>query len=126
MTELQEQLFEVPEEWWVRRRCQVCGGALSVRCTHTYAVQRQGWVKIGATSDPRRRINELRRPAWRKHILSPAGMDWLEPLVTLGLIVGDVEHELHPRFAELHVFGEWFRPAGEMLNWLAALTASGD
>lgn len=116
-----EPLFEVPESLWVRRRCTVCGGALSVTCSHTYAVQRQGWVKIGATSDPRRRINELRRPAWTKHLLSPAEMDWREPLLTLGVLVGDVEHELHQRFAEHHVLGEWFRPAGEMLDWLRRL-----
>lgn len=113
-----ETLFEVPEEWWVRRCCQVCGGALSVIHSHTYVVQRQGWIKIGATSNPRRRINELRRPAWTKHLLSPEGMDWHEPLTTLIVIAVDIEHQLHRRFAAHHARGEWFTRDEQILEFL--------
>lgn len=121
MTTLDEPLFEVAEELWRRRRCIVCGGALAVEHTHTYVVQRQGWVKIGATSNVRRRINELRRPAWTKHLLSPPGMDWREPLVTLAVIEENVEHALHQRFAAAHVLGEWFLPDLTLRDWLRAL-----
>jgi hypothetical protein len=111
-------LFDVPEAWWRRRRCIVCGCALSVQHTHTYVVQRERWIKIGATDKPRRRINELSRPAWTQHILSPAEMDWEAPLTTLVVMVRDIEHELHGRFADQHAIGEWFHPGGELDAWL--------
>lgn len=118
MTVQDEVLFDMPEHCWRRRRCLVCGGALSVTHTHTYVVARQCWAKIGATSNVRRRINELRRPAWTKHLLSPVGMDWTEPLTTLAVLDGDAEHELHLRFSDLHAHGEWFTLAGDLQSWL--------
>jgi hypothetical protein len=111
-------LFDVPEGWWKRRRCPVCGCALSVVHAYTYVVQRQGWVKIGATDKPRRRINELSRPAWTQHIISPEGMDWAEPLVPLLVFDGDGEHELHRRFRSLHVAGEWFTLDDSIRAWV--------
>lgn len=106
------------EHLMVRRRCEVCGVALSVRHTHTYVVQRQIWIKIGATSTPRRRINELRRPTWQKHIIYPRGMDWFAPLTQHLLVEGDAEHDLHVRFADHHVIGEWFQDCLEIRRWL--------
>lgn len=117
----QEPLLEVPREMWHLRQCPVCGGALSVTYAHTYVVQRQGWVKIGATNNVRRRINEVARPAWIKHLLSPEGMDWLEPLVVLAVLEGDIEHVTHERFASCHSRGEWFMPDVEMRAWLRSL-----
>lgn len=111
-------LFDVPESFWKRRLCQVCGQALSVVHTHTYVVQRQVWIKIGATNLPRRRINELSRPAWTKHILSPRGMDWYAPLHTHVVLDGDIEHEMHERFSEHHARGEWFWDCGPIRRWL--------
>lgn len=115
-------LFDVPEEMWVRRRCMVCGCALSVTYEYTYVVQRQGWVKIGATNLPRRRLNELARPAWRKHVLSPAGMDWYSPLTVHAVIGGDIEHELHKEFARFHVKGEWFVDNAGIRDWIKEVT----
>lgn len=115
-------LFPVPDDWWVRRRCEVCGQALSAVHTHTYVVQRQVWIKIGSTNKPRRRINELRRPAWAKHILHPPGMDWGLPLITHAVILGDTEHQLHRRFAEFHVTGEWFTDNLTIRRWLQEAT----
>lgn len=109
-----DMLFDLPRRAYALRCCPVCGQALCVSATHTYFVERQGWVKIGATSNPRRRINELRRPAWTKHLLSPAEMDWHEPLTVLAVLEGDVEHALHEAFAHLHVVGEWFLPDAQM------------
>ena len=119
----QEPLFEVPREMWRLRQCPVCGGALSVAYTHTYVVQRQGWVKIGASSNVHRRLLEVARPAWTKHLLSPDSMDWLEPLVTLAVIQGDVEHAMHERFASCHARGEWFLPDIQMRVWIDSLQA---
>lgn len=117
-------LFEVPDDWWRHRRCQVCGGALSVTYTHTYVVQRQAWVKIGASSNVRRRIGELARPAWTQHLISPEGMDWREPLVVHGILDGDSEHALHRRFVDDHAYGEWFRPGPAMRAFLAEIPAA--
>lgn len=113
-------LFEVPEEWWRRKRCQVCNGALSVTATHTYVVQRQGWVKIGKTSqiDVRLRILRLNGPNGAGMVAHPETMDYGEPLILLRLIDGDVEHALHQRWAHCHARGEWFMPDQEMRAWL--------
>lgn len=116
-------LFDVPEEMYVRRRCTVCGCALSREHEYTYIVQRQVWVKIGATNLPRRRINELNRPAWRQHILYPVGMDWHAPLTVHAVVGGDVEHELHREFARFHVAGEWFADCALIREWLRELNA---
>lgn len=111
-------LFDVPEEAWVRRRCVVCGVALCIVHTHTYVVQRQVWIKIGATSRPRKRMNELARPDWANYCLWPRGMDWIQPLHRLALIEVDVEHEAHVRFAEYHVIGEWFTDNAAIRRWV--------
>jgi hypothetical protein len=113
-----DTLFAIPDHMWRYRRCPVCFGSLSLVFTHTYVVQRQGWVKIGATSNPRRRVSELARPAWKQHILSPAEMDWAQPLHLVRMIDGNVEHELHQRFRQDHVRGEWFLPRKAMRHWL--------
>jgi len=125
MSEGQGTLFEVPDDWWVRRRCQVCGCALSRLHSHLYVVQRQWWVKIGSTDNLKRRINELARPAWRKHLLFPEGMDWDEPLVRHAIIIGGgyMEHELHQRFQKLHVVGEWFEKDHDLRDWIKEVTS---
>jgi len=112
-------LFDV-DHLMVRRRCEVCGGALSVVHSHMYVVQRQVWVKIGTTDNLRRRVNELARPAWSKHILYPRGMDWHAPLHKHALLIGGgfLEHETHARFAEFHVIGEWFTDNLTIRRWI--------
>jgi hypothetical protein len=89
-----------------------------VSYSHTYVVQRERWVKIGATDMPRRRINELSRVAWAQHIVFPPEMDWTAPLTTLIVVPRNVEHELHQRFRDQHVVGEWFHPGGALKAWL--------
>jgi hypothetical protein len=117
-------LFDPPESAYRRRSCPVCGGALSVTFAHTYVVQRQGWVKIGATDNVRRRLSELARPAWSKHLVSPDGMDWTAPLTTLAVLDRllvldqDTEHDLHRRFAHAHAAGEWFTRDRTIDRWL--------
>lgn len=118
-----DTLFDVPEEWWVRKRCTVCGVALCIVHTHTYVVQRQWWVKIGATSRPRKRLNELARVDWKNYCLWPEGMDWTEPLRLHVMYENDYEHDLHKRFYKQHVIGEWFLPDDEMHQWIEEVRA---
>lgn len=121
MSQGQAELFDVPESLWVRRRCLVCGCALSLEYAFTYLVRRQGWVKIGATSNIRRRVNELARPAWAQHILSPADMDWSQPLEhLLTLEGGHHEHALHQRFRDDHARGEWFTASQTLVDWITS------
>lgn len=112
-------LFEIEPDWLRLRRCRVCGGALAAPAGDTYVMRRQWWVKIGRSNAPRRRLNELRREDWKQYIVWPPLMDWSEPLQLLAVIAGDVEHELHERFAGCHDVGEWFIPDEAMREWLA-------
>lgn len=120
-------LFRMPERAYRRRSCPVCGGAwsLPVRAgTVTYAVQRQGWVKIGKTANLPRRLMHLRlgvRPDHSCWVTLPAGMDPGEPLILLGVWRGDREHQLHVRFADEHAAGEWFLPSRRMRRALSAV-----
>lgn len=80
---------------------------LPPRPTLTYVVQRQQWVKIGKTAvsiEARLYALRLRKPGVR----CPADMDLAAPLELRHTITGDVEDELHARFAEYRVAGEWF------------------
>ena len=120
---MSDTLFELPESFYVRRRCIVCGVALSIVHDYTYVVQRQGYVKVGGTNRPRKRINELSRVDWKNYCLSPEGMDWTEPLIPLSVIGGDIEHETHVRFADCYVIGEWFIPNDEMKSWIEEVTS---
>lgn len=121
MTPEPEPLFQVPESEWRRRRCPVCGGALKVQSTHTYAMQRQGWVKIGASNHPAERLGVLRRSSPGCLVRFPEGMDLSRPIVLLGVLKGpEWEHHLHVQFQESHAVGEWFLPQGAMAEWLAS------
>lgn len=113
-----ETLFEVPESWWRRRRCRVCGGPLSVVHAQTYVAQRQGWVKIGATSNLPERMGVLSRGTPGCLVRMPDGMNVAEPLTLVLALDGDIEHELHERFAGQHVAGEWFLPRDTLAGWL--------
>lgn len=108
----------------VPRRCDVCGQALIVQHDHLYVIQRQVWIKIGATNNLTRRTGELSRPTGRQHILYPRGMDWYAPLSRLALLNGGgkIEHQLHQRFAEFHVIGEWFQDTLSIRRWLREVT----
>lgn len=119
MTE--DTLFELPRTEQRLRSCPVCGGRLSVTHSHTYAMQRQGWVKLGASSNVLERLNVLRRPVSERLNRHPVRMTWSEPLLLLAVIEGDVEHALHERFQDSHARGEWFRPDADMRAWLAEL-----
>jgi hypothetical protein len=113
-----EALFDMPREAYRLRRCPVCGGSLSVTASTTYVLQRQGWVKIGKTSNLPERLGVLRRSTPGCVTKHPDEMDWTEPLLVLLVIDGDVEHDLHERFASDYVTGEWFLPGPTLRAWL--------
>jgi len=68
-----------------------------------------GNIKIGRTSSPRRRGGELK----------------VEMLLTF--VGGEVEERRHQRMWSAHRIGnsEWFRPADDLLLWLAAHVVGG-
>lgn len=69
-----------------------------------------GPIKIGCTNMPIRRLKQLG--------------DWCPfPLEIIGTFPGSPadEHEVQRRFAQHRSHGEWFRPAGELLEFIAAL-----
>lgn len=118
-------LFELPRSAYRLRACPVCAGSLSLAVrpgTVTYVVQRQGWVKIGKTSqlDVRLRVLRLHGPNGAGMVKHPPGMTYAEPLILLRTFAGDVEHDLHERWQDDHAGGEWFMPSGPMRAWLAA------
>jgi len=117
-------LFDLPETAYRRRSCPVCHGPLRLPLrpgTLTYAVQRQGWVKIRKTSqlDVRLRILRLNGPNGAGMVAHPAAMTYGEPLLLLRTWPGDVEHELHVRFRDDHAAGEWFLPGPDLRAYLA-------
>jgi hypothetical protein len=75
----------------------------------TYVIKNPdlGLIKIGRTRDVSARIKALQTGAGIK-------------LSTLAIIVGDIEKELHQRFADLRVFGEWFRDDGRIEEFASA------
>ena len=84
----------------------------------TYVVQRQQWVKIGATTSLTTRLGALKHP--KPGVLHPAGMDWSAPLTLITTWPDRTrETELHRRFAEHRVVGEWFHatPVLDALWW---------
>lgn len=94
-------------------RCEVCGGWIHRPVPPpdsrvTYVVLREHWVKIGMTGNLRERLNVLSRSTEGCLTVHPHGMNWTAPLHLMAIIDGDVEHELHERFADAHAAGEWF------------------
>lgn len=69
--------------------------------------QKTGLVKIGFTSDFKRRI----------HHLNSLNND---RLTLVGLIEGDMqtEREMHTRFSDARVRGEWFKPCSAMAEFM--------
>lgn len=81
--------------------------------TRIYFVQMRspvGEIKIGLTRDLRARLNALQ-----------TGSPY--PLRVLAALPGTEaeEHELHTRFADLRLSGEWFRPEPRLLEFVAQL-----
>src|SRR6266446_5528443 len=72
-------------------------------------------IKIGFTDKPvRRRRSNLQTGNSAK-------------LMLLGMMQGDkaVETDLHKRFADAHVLGDWFRPVPGILQFIIRASAEG-
>jgi hypothetical protein len=89
------------------------------RGTHTYFVQAVdgGLIKIGATTDPIRRLQLIQA-------CSPVRLRILGVMWNRGWLY---EQDLHRDFDDLREYGEWFRPAPELLAYIAEhATGEGD
>lgn len=69
-----------------------------------------GPIKIGYTTDIKRRLPSLQTSTSKK----------LRVLATIAGRVG-LERELHRRFHEHRISGEWFRPAPELLAFIKGI-----
>jgi hypothetical protein len=114
--------FIPPLPLHVTGRCDVCSGSLASPPADTYVMQRQDWVKIGRSKHPETRLKELRAIGRQKYIITPAEMDCTQEITLLFVLPGDTEHELHERFADCHVLGEWFLPNDAMTEWMRRCT----
>ena len=74
-----------------------------------------GEIKIGHAKDPLKRLNDLQTG-------QPA------PLRLLATMPGgvEVERELHDRFAEFHLQGEWFFATERLLGFIEGLVYAAD
>lgn len=86
------------------------GSSPRVLHSYTYFVCQGDFVKIGATSNPERRINGLQT-------------GFPDPLEVLVVVHSNVisESQGHLRFAHLRASGEWFRAEPELLDFIETL-----
>lgn len=91
----------------------ICQGCIP-RQRYVYAVEavESGRVKIGIAEDPAKRLQG-------HQVSSP------ERLRLLKVVPGDrkLERELHRRFADSRLHGEWFAPTLEISAWLSEATS---
>lgn len=75
-----------------------------------YAIRCMDRVKIGFSTDPILRFNKVQS-------------DNAEPCRLLGVIAGDLdlEAELHSRFSEYHIRGEWFHLKGAVAEFVCTM-----
>lgn len=74
---------------------------------YTYFIKSaaSGAIKIGRSIDPRKRLIDLQVASH-------------ESLELLGTMEGDHERDIHERFADLHIRGEWFRDNGSIAEFI--------
>ena len=75
-----------------------------------YAIECRGHVKIGVSVNPKSRAGKV-------------SADCPFETVLRGFVPGgyDLEHDLHERFSEYRVKGEWFLLRGDVAEWVEAL-----
>lgn len=102
--ELWEQVQESDAEQ-KRQKASTARAAKIARESRVYFVERDGFVKIGVTTNLEKRLQSLARGG----ALMPAGMT-IGPITVLATMRGTRANEayLHKRFAHLRIEGEWF------------------
>lgn len=88
-----------------------------IQRTYVYVVRLDGYVKIGVSNCPARRIEEVTDRASK--LLRPENIDLDMPVEAVGAFVGDAatENALHLMFTDEHAIGEWFRDEGRLWTW---------
>lgn len=95
--------------------------ALSATESLVYFVERDGFVKIGTTTNLARRLRDLARGG----AIMPQGMT-IGPMTVLATMPGTRRNEafLHQRFAHLRLEGEWFLLEDEIRDFIAGLSCN--
>ncbi|MBA9003676.1 GIY-YIG nuclease family protein [Thermomonospora cellulosilytica] len=83
-----------------------------------YFVERDGFVKIGYTTNLDKRIKAISKGSCLIEGMTVGPVRLLATIPDAGL---DDEKQLHRRFAHLRVGGEWFRPDADLRAYIAAL-----
>lgn len=85
---------------------------------HLYFMRCEGYVKIGVSQDPQRRLTQIRGGS----SLMPVGMDYrTAEIVHIEPNAGAREYPTHWQFAHLRHTGEWFTEAPELTEYIEAL-----
>lgn len=85
---------------------------------HLYFMRCEGYVKIGVSQDPQRRLTQIRGGS----SLMPVGMDYrTAEIVHIEPDAGAREYPTHWQFAHLRHTGEWFTEAPELTEYIEAL-----
>jgi hypothetical protein len=77
---------------------------------YVYAIYSSGCVKIGVSTDPKKRVGKV-------------SADCPHPVVLKGYVEGgyELEAELHAKFCDFRVKGEWFSFDGPVADWVSSL-----
>jgi len=87
-----------------------------------YFIRCEGFVKIGISRNPEKRLLNLQRSG--NGTLAPPRIDLTTAeIVTTELGGRAKESELHGVFASLRIVGEWFREASELTEYIDGLIA---
>lgn len=86
-----------------------------------YFMRCEGYIKIGVSNDPQRRLAQIRGGS----ALTPVGMDYRKAeLVRVIEGAGGREYPTHWQFAHLRHTGEWFTEAPELTGYIESLDAA--
>lgn len=90
--------------------------------TRVYFVRCEGYVKIGASSDPDARLRQIRKSGGGSFFPRRLDIGASELIATEpgGL---DREKDLHAKFSHLRHTGEWFTEAPELTDYIKGLAS---
>ena len=86
---------------------------------HLYFMRCEGYIKIGVSADPQRRLTQIRGGS----ALMPIGMDYRKAeLIHVIQEAGSQEYPTHWRFTHLRHTGEWFIETPELTEYIESLS----